>query len=248
MSGLDFDLNALIDAKNPNAVKKERVIGHFWASEFGKCHRQVYYFYKHPREFQPERKRVFKIGDLIHEHIQGLLKAREGQFFKQIDNELGITVRDWQSDLYITGRIDTMITPLQGEPYLLELKSVNDQTFRKRLQIQLSHLYQTMLYLHAKNLKMGYIVYISKEDMQFKLFDVPYDRSVLDNILSEARYLYYCLKNDRLPPKKPKFEWECKLCIFADVCQQQENVALKKRLFPNRDFTKEEVKPDGLRS
>jgi CRISPR/Cas system-associated exonuclease Cas4 (RecB family) len=253
---LEFDLNALIDDRRNDGVKKTREIGHFWASEFGKCHRQFYYMYTQEREFQPERKRIFMVGNLVHEHIQHLLKARENKDFRLVFNEKGVTIRDDQSPVYITGRVDTLIVPFQNDPYILEFKSVGEAAFRKKVQIQLSHKYQTMLYMHAENLKRGFVVYVNKNDMQVKVFELPYDEEVFNRIMGDARYLYRCLLDKVLPPNKPKFGWECNLCIFSDICKQHETDLLKRRLFPNRTFdsgsgsssNKEEVKPDGLRS
>jgi CRISPR/Cas system-associated exonuclease Cas4 (RecB family) len=92
-----------------------------------------------------------------------------------------------------------------------------------------------MLYLHAENLKRGYVVYVNKDDMQVRVFELLYDDDMFNHIMSEARYLYFCLQNKKLPPKQPKFTWECNLCLFADICRQNENDALRKRLFPNRE-------------
>jgi CRISPR/Cas system-associated exonuclease Cas4 (RecB family) len=193
------------------------------------------------------------VGNLVHEHIQHLLKAREGIDFRSVLNEEGISVRDTLTELYITGRIDTLITPMSGEPYLLEFKSVSDLAFKKKLQIQLSHKYQTMLYLHSAGLKQGYIVYINKEDMQVKVFPLAYDAGMFDHIMCDARYLYRCLLDKQLPPKRPMFDWECNLCIFSDICKQHETNALMRRLFPNRaiesgtvgNSSEKDVKPDA---
>jgi CRISPR/Cas system-associated exonuclease Cas4 (RecB family) len=253
---LEIDLNALLDDRNEEKEKKTRIIGHFWASEFGKCHRQVYYSFTCPQEHAAERRRVFDVGNLIHAHIQALLKKREGSDYLNVWNEKYVTINDIETPLIITGKIDTVLIPKTGEPFILEFKSVNERAFKKKVSVQYSHRCQTILYLRSQQMSHGYVVYISKDDMRVNMLRVDYDEELFQRLIREARYLLSCLQQCKLPSNQPKFPFECSYCPYQKNCKNNDNPALHARLFPTggeaakcvEPVKQEEVKPDGVRS
>lgn len=233
-----FDLDALIDDHLDRQQKKEkrvREIGRFWATDFGKCKRQVYYSFTNPKEFDRSNRKIFSVGNIIHDFLQSVLKEREGDLFSLVWNERHVTITDTETNLIITGRIDTLLNPPSPDkPFILEFKTENEKAFMLRKSPLYSHKNQFNLYLRSQRLDYGYIIYINKTDMSIKAFKVEFDEALFQRCLRDARDIYWHLQHSKLPMKKPKAHWECSYCRFKSECDTNENPALHKKLFPNR--------------
>lgn len=234
MENNDIDLNALLDRQAPTEERRPRVNGRFWASDFGKCHRQVYYSFTEPLPVPTGTMRIFDIGNLIHGYFQTILKECEGKEFASIWNERHITLNDVQELISISGSIDTLVKPVVGEPFILEFKSVSGTGLELKTSVQYTHRCQLTMYLRAEMLSHGYVVYISKEDMRLKMFRVDYDDSLFKRLMSDARNLHYCIRNRHLPPASPHSNYECHYCVYDKICKLNSNKALHAKLFPNR--------------
>lgn len=232
-----FDLDALIDDHLDRQQKKEkrvREIGRFWATDFGKCKRQVYYSFTNPKEFEASKRKIFSVGNIIHEFLQAVLKEREGELFKLVWNERYMTITDVETNLIITGRIDTLLQHAD-ESFIVEFKTENERAFSMRKTPLLSHKSQFNLYLRSQRLSYGYIVYINKSDMSLKIFRVDFDEEVFQRCMRDARDLFWHLQHSNLPMKKPSAFWECGYCKYKEECDKNDNPALHAKLFPNKE-------------
>lgn len=233
----NLDLDALIDDhldRQRKSEKHERKIGHFWATDFGKCKRQVYYSFTNPKEFDSGKRKIFSVGNIIHEFLQGVLKAREGDLFELVWNEQYMTITDIETNLIITGKIDTRLQH-RGESILLEFKTENERAFNMRKSPLLSHRSQFNLYLRSQRLDYGYIVYINKSDMSIKPFRVDFDEALFQRCMRDARDIFWHLRHSKLPAKNPKAGWECNYCHYREECDRNDNPALHAKLFPNKE-------------
>jgi len=253
MAENEIDLNALLDAQiNSEESVRKRELGHFWATDMGKCKRQVYYSFTNPKTFPPSKKRIFRTGIIMHDYIQKLLKGLEGAVFKEVWSEKYISVTDTETDLIITGKIDTFIMPSEGAvPVIFEFKSENERSFAKRDEPAFHHKCQLTIYLRSQRLPFGYMVYINKTTMELHQMKVLYSESLFTSIMRHTRDIYWHLKNSKLPQKTARASWECNYCPYQEDCKRSDNPALHNRLFPNRvkvdvsEVNKEEVNANG---
>jgi CRISPR/Cas system-associated exonuclease Cas4 (RecB family) len=236
MAENEIDLNALLDSRiDSDEPVRKRELGHFWATDMGKCKRQVYYSFTNPKTFPPSKKRIFRIGVIIHDYIQRLLKGLEGTVFKEVWSEKYISVTDTETDLIITGKIDTFIIPQEGVvPVVFEFKSENERSFAKRDEPAFNHKCQLTIYLRSQRLPFGYIVYINKTTMELNQMKVMYSESLFSSMMQHTRDIYWHLKNSKLPQKTARAKWECDYCNYKDLCSRNQNDALHNRLFPNK--------------
>jgi len=235
---MDIKLDALIEAHiQSEGLRKKRRIGHYWASDAGKCKRQVYYTFTNPKVFAPSKLRTFKIGTILHEYVQGVLKSLSGTKFSEVWNEKYVMVTDVETDFVITGRIDTFLTSMdESDPsVILEFKSENERSFSYRKQVPYAHKCQLTLYMRSQRIPYGYVVYINKSTMEFNAIKVEYSEALFKSIMRNIRDIHWHLQNSKLPPKSFKEAWECRYCPWSDDCKKTENPALHDRLFPKKE-------------
>jgi CRISPR/Cas system-associated exonuclease Cas4 (RecB family) len=162
-----------------------------------------------------------------------MLKAQEGKQFREVWNEKYVMVTDTQTDLNITGKIDTVLVPFSADepPIVLEFKSENERSFSQRNSVPYNHKCQMTIYLRSQRLPFGYVVYINKSNMELHPLKVVFSDKLFDALMQSARDIYWHLKNSKLP-NKTTIKWECNFCLWKDECAENCNDALHKRLFP----------------
>ena len=180
----EYSIQDLID----KAVKSDR--GDYqqksWhASSLGQCLTANYLVRKGlaKKEFDNRTLRVFQAGRMFEDWIVELLKKQDERFETQVRCE-------WpQQD--ITGYADLTING-----FVYEIKSKHSRAFwymDKEGRPNRHHEYQLWVYLKCLNKQNGRIIYISKDDMAIKEFEVRLDDEKLQgevmselNILNEA--------------------------------------------------------------
>lgn len=219
---MEFDIDDILNT-SLTTERRDRVPGAFWASEVGKCPRNLYYSFAEKRSPTTENLRIFKVGTLFHEHIQNLIKDLEGTAFKSVVNEKYIMVTDMETDLNITGQADIYITAFPPDSsFVVELKSEKNIYYRNSPSTH--HVSQLMIYLRALRIDHGYIIYIQKDNLQTKTFRVDYDKDLFNGIMSKMRSLYKSMLDMELPAKSAE-AWECKFCPYKPLCEKDYNPA-----------------------
>ena len=81
-----IDFNKLIDdyLYRKNRPKK---IGRYYPSEAGSCLRKVWYSYKYPKEVDTELRKVFEMGNILHDFVVDVLKSEKTPSVKLIESE-----------------------------------------------------------------------------------------------------------------------------------------------------------------
>jgi len=189
---------------------KERI--RFWVSEAGKCPRAIFFkFKKAPaQEVEPERIRIFDHGDFIHQMVLrplfslGLVRAVEVSIPPQ---EI------------VAGRADAILS-IDGEPYVLDVKSISGRINFEKLEAIKDHIWQLQLYLHYFKIKKGILLYLNKDTQELKEFLIDYDIKVVETLLDWFKKLKKKIKDNIVPIRLrdwPK-SWQCKLCEFSEIC------------------------------
>jgi len=115
----------------------------------------------------------------------------------------------------IVGRIDFIA--YEPDPIIYELKTIS--SLRGLDEPHESHVKQVKFYAWCENIPQARIIYVSLEGV--KVFDIDCSDSdkVVEEMQMKAMVLYECLKSGEIPPKTNS-TWECKNCMFKEMCEK----------------------------
>ncbi|MCD6215509.1 MAG: PD-(D/E)XK nuclease family protein [Candidatus Aenigmarchaeota archaeon] len=198
-------------------------IGRYWPSMIGACIRKVWYTYKHPKQIDPELQKIFEMGNIMHNFVVEVLKSEKNPHVTLVDYERPLKIE--KKDYTISGRVDDIIMlKRDGKLILIEVKSHKNVDFVK--EPARSHKMQLMFYMHVSGIHNGILLYIDKNNMKTKSFEINYKKEEAEKVLKRFYLLDKYLKNDELPVAEAKYEkdimWMCKFCEYKDKCKKDE--------------------------
>jgi hypothetical protein len=217
---IDFD--KLIDS---HVFREERPkeIGRYYPSQIGSCLRKVWYSYKYPKKIDPEVRKIFEVGNIMHHFIVEVLKSEKSGDVKLLESELPLK-RDFK-DFVISGRVDDLLlVKSSGKLYLVEVKSTKDIKFVK--EANQSHVVQLQFYMFCSGVHNGIVLYIGKGDLKTKTFEVKFNEKISEKIIKRVESLHKDLKRGKLPFAEAKqisdMKWMCKYCEYIEKCDKNE--------------------------
>jgi CRISPR/Cas system-associated exonuclease Cas4 (RecB family) len=198
---------------------KPKTIGRYYPSEIGSCLRKMWYSYKVPREVEPEVKRIFEVGNIVHGFVVDVLRSEKNPHVELLKSEEPFQMK--VDDFIVSGRIDDIILVKQNsEKILVEAKSTKSVEYVR--EPSPAYVTQLQLYMHHTGIHKGIILYIEKSNLKSKVFDVDYDEKVADETLDRFRKIDKCLKKDIIPFAESKHRagwgWMCGYCQYKDEC------------------------------
>jgi len=217
---IDFD--KLVDQHIAREFKPKQ-IGRYYPSEVGTCIRKVWYSYKYPQDIDPKLRRIFEVGDILHGFVIEVLKSEKNKDVELLQSEMPFKIP--MEDFIISGRVDDLVqVKSSGETVLIEVKSTKDVTFVK--EPQTNHVMQLMFYMEATGVHNGIILYIDKNNLSSKIFDIEFDHQKASDIFDRFSILHEHLKKDEVP--KPEamtvadMAWMCRFCEYRNKCDKNE--------------------------
>ena len=204
--------------------RKQKDIGRYYPSEIGNCIRKVWYSYKYPMEIEPDRLKVFEIGNILHEFIIQVFKNEKNiNSIKFVSSELPFKLQ--QKDFVVSGRLDDIVVAKEDDKMtIIEVKTVRDM--RSTKNPNKNHVMQLQFYMHATGIKDGIILYVDKTNLKTKAFEIPYDEKHSLDILKRFSILHELLKKDVLPIDEAKQSkdtiWMCNACEYRAKCDRNE--------------------------
>ncbi len=200
--------------------KKE---GRYYPSEIGSCLRKIWYSYKYPQEVKPDLIKIFEVGNILHDFITEVLKSERNPHIELLKSEL--PVKTEVDDFTISGRIDDLLLVKEnGKSILVEVKSTKNIAFQQRPSH--SHIMQLQFYMYVSNIHSGVLLYVDKNNLLTKSFDIEYDEETGKQIIERFRRLHASLKNNSLPADEAKLldemQWMCRFCEYRDKCDRNE--------------------------
>jgi len=213
-----IDFNKLID-NYFSKEKKEKTIGRYYPSEIGGCLRKTWFSYKIPKETDRDVVRIFEAGNNLHELITDILQSEKNPEIELLECEMPF--KQDEGDFIISGRIDNLILAKEhGKKILIEVKSTK---FLPN-EAKEAHIQQLQLYMHNTNVHDGIILYIQKDNLQAKWFNLIYDKKQAEEIIKRFHGLHNCLKLDIIPPAEAKLvkskKWMCDYCEYSEECSE----------------------------
>jgi CRISPR/Cas system-associated exonuclease Cas4 (RecB family) len=216
-----IDFNKLIDNHLHREVRP-RQEGRYYPSEIGSCVRKIWYGYKKPRERKSDVIKIFQMGNMIHDFITDVLKSEKNPDIELLQSE--VPFRQPIEDFTVSGRVDdVMMIKTSGRTVLVEVKSTKMLSMTN--EPQPSHVMQLQVYLHFLGMKYGMIVYVEKNTLQTKWFNVDYDPQKAEGAINRFKRIHSSVKNNEIPEPEAKMtpgkEWECNYCDWKDECWGQ---------------------------
>lgn len=193
---------------------KEKIT--FYVTDAGKCQRAIWFSLKGYPKKEPDARvtRVLEYGNHTHIRLLGAL------FSLGLVSAVEIEIPE--NDL-VHGRADAILS-IKGEPYVLEIKSVNSSKFKKGLPDS-SHIKQLQLYLYFFGIKKGILLYENKDTQDLKEFVIDYDEKIVKEVFSEFNRLKELIEKDIIPEKPKEIEdWQCDYCPYIEECEKIEKI------------------------
>tara|TARA_Y100000310_G_scaffold186269_1_gene186395 strand:- start:49889 stop:50566 length:678 start_codon:yes stop_codon:yes gene_type:complete len=198
---------------------RQKEIGRYYPSECGSCLRKVWYSYKHPKELDIETIKVFQMGNLVHDFVSDVMKSEKNPQVDLIGAEIPFKLEI--DGMIISGRVDNIITlNIDNRKYLVEVKSTKSMEYLSKPDD--SYVLQLQLYMYHKGIHHGIILYIEKNTLKTKIFEIDYNLNVAEEAINRFRALHQHLSNDKLIQPEARIDrtmnWMCKFCHYRDQC------------------------------
>jgi len=196
-----------------------RTIGRYYPSEVGQCMRKTWYAFRNPKPADKEIKKVFEAGNRLHEFVADVFQSDKVEEVELVEKEVPFELNI--DDFTISGRIDDLIRiKLGSKEALVEVKSTKDLRYME--EPSESHVMQLQLYLHARKMKEGIILYLEKNTLKSRSFHIFYDINVFNQVIDRFRELHKRLMNGQLPSPESRLDddkrWMCRSCQYAEEC------------------------------
>ncbi len=217
-----FDFNKMIDQFLAREHKPKK-IGNYYPSEIGSCLRKLWYSYKYPLAVKTDLIKIFEVGNILHDFVVQVLKSEKTKDVQLLKSEFPIKVD--MNEFVISGRVDDLILlKADSRQVLVEVKSMKDVSFTDSPQNH--HSTQLQFYMHATGVHDGLLLYIDKNNLQTKIFEIRHDEELCKKIIERFRFLHKHLVSGTLLFPEAKAEsgmrWMCRYCEYAQKCDAEE--------------------------
>jgi len=203
-------------AKPQNSHKRQ--VGTYWIGEIPWCMKKIWWKFKEKVPVSKDLLRKFKTGDIFQDFLEVVLKSWKNDIFL-LESERSMSLCPWSvdDDIKITGRLDDLVILKWkdgGERTLFEVKA----TGMLPTKVRKEYVMQIMPYLRVMGIPRGFIVYGHPNTLQIKVFEVQYDKVVMQKVLDRVRKIDHHVRTDTLPDEGPSYDWECPKCAYRSKC------------------------------
>jgi len=202
---------------------KPKQIGRYYPSEIGNCLRKLWYSYKYPQKMEPDLLKIFEAGNIIHGFVVEVLKSEKNKEVQLLQSEVPFKIE--MEDYIISGRVDDLvIVNSNGKKMLIEVKSTKNLVSIDKPQH--NHVMQLLFYMNALEIHEGLVLYVDKNNLKSKIFEIPFDPIKSAEIVDRFSFLHKHLKKNELPLDEAKkvsdMKWMCKYCEYKSKCDKDE--------------------------
>ena len=186
----------------------------FYVSEAGKCPRAVFFKFKNaPRkDLEANILRLFDHGDHMHQLIMKPL-------ISSLNLHVVCSEVDMPPQQLVRGRADAIISN-GNNLYVLDIKSMNSMIFQKLAKPKEENIDQIQLYLHYFQIPKGILLYVDKDKLELKEFEISYNKERAGNLLEGLNKLKKQIDTNIVPVRLASYpeDWQCRYCQFRGVC------------------------------
>ncbi|AAK43340.1 CRISPR-associated protein Cas4 [Saccharolobus solfataricus] len=141
------------------------------------------------------------LGDILHLGLESVLK---GNFNAETEVETLREINVGGKVYKIKGRADAIIRNDNGKSIVIEIKTSRSD---KGLPL-IHHKMQLQIYLWLFSAEKGILVYITPDRIAEYEINEPLDEATIVRLAEDTIMLQ----------NSPRFNWECKYCIFSVIC------------------------------
>lgn len=226
----------LIEREKPKAKRvrkydidmkpRARPGGRISPSSIGGCQREAVFRFtgtRGSRKIDPDQQLIFEDGNWRHHKWQAIFYDMEAVLGADRFEVVAIEeVASWRRK-YVSGSFDAIVR-INGILYVIDFKGINDNGFgrvyRDGAPLK-KHRMQLLLYMKAKKIQHGIIMYENKNNNLRKCFGVTFEDEEWQNTVQWVNEVIKYLQARRLPAKhhdcaKGNFQYE--KCGFAGLC------------------------------
>jgi len=218
---ITLDFNKLIE-NHLTRETKPKAIGRYYPSEIGSCMRKLWYSYTSPKPYKMDMIKIFEVGNILHDFIAEVMRSEKNPHIELLSSELPFKLQ--MRDFVISGRIDDLLLVKEsGKIFLVEVKSTSSLAYTTAPQPH--HIMQLQLYMHALKIFNGFILYVEKNTLHSRAFEVKYDERIAAIALDRFSKLHKHLISKEIPAPearlKPEMAWMCRRCDWKEECFAQ---------------------------
>ncbi|MFH1623508.1 MAG: PD-(D/E)XK nuclease family protein, partial [Candidatus Aenigmatarchaeota archaeon] len=180
---MKVDFDGLID-RHLMREQRPKAVGRYYPSEIGKCIRNVWYTYNHPLEIKPELRRIFEMGNILHDFVIEVLRDTRNGDVQLLEAEMPFKLEFGEAEkgFVVSGRIDDLLLLKAGErKVLVEVKS--SKSLRYVRGPMEHHKTQLQFYMYATGVHDGVLLYVDKSTLQTRSFEVDFSMEQAKRIL-----------------------------------------------------------------
>lgn len=215
---VSVDFNKLIE----NHLFREntpKTVGRYYPSEIGSCLRKVWYSYTEPKPAKMDMIKVFEVGNILHHFVAQVMNSEKNPHIQLLSSEFPFKIQI--RDFVVSGRIDDLLLVKEsGKTFLIEVKSTASLDYTTEPSPH--HVMQLQLYMHALKHHDGFILYIEKNTLKCKAFEVKYDERIAAEALNRFSKLHDHLVSREAPVPEARLkrgmEWMCRHCDWREEC------------------------------
>ena len=218
-----FDFDKLIE-NHLARESKPKEAGRYYPSEIGGCMRKVWYSYKQPKPTQIDLIKIFEVGNIMHHFVAEVMRSEKNQHVQLLESELPFKIQ--MEGFLVSGRIDDLLLLKEdGKKLLVEVKSTGNLSFSEGPES--SHMMQLQLYMHVLKEHNGLLLYIEKNTLRTKSYDIPYDEQLAAIALQRFVTLHKHITENKTPEpearvsRKEEIGWQCRRCEWREECWKE---------------------------
>jgi hypothetical protein len=219
-------------------VERARPGGRLSPSSLCGCERQAalrFLGVRGRRRLDPDTQLIFDDGNWRHHRWQSMFLDMEQVLGIERFQVLSIEEQVRIPGVYISGSLDITVL-IDGDTWVIDFKGINDYGFTRVTSMDEpieEHVQQLTAYMRAKMCRRGMLIYDNKNNQQYRIYTVPFNRDVWNKVRSWCRRVLRDIENQRLPAKHPEchagnFLYE--RCGYAQLCYGQKDTEEIRRL------------------
>ncbi len=186
--------------------------------------RQFEHYFCAKGEITARTQRIFRVGHLFEDILNDELKELGYEMFGEQTN---LTLLDGK----LSGHNDGTIRGIPEAPktvHVLEIKTMNDKSFKDTVKKGVAkskptYMIQMQAYMKAMKLKRALFIAINKNDCEYYIERVYYDKELIDEVLRKTIDVFESKTLLHRLSEKRSF-YKCSWCNYKGICFDSEPI------------------------
>ena len=186
------------------------------------CIRKSWYNHSFPKKTNADKLRIYKISNMIFDFIVSLFSDSKDPQVELIEKNMIINLE--KDSIKIKGKIpDLLLVKIGGIKWLIQIKPVrwlDRTTSPNSVHRDILH-----LYMNAFSVPRAILLYVEKNTLKTKHFEIDYMPEISLKIIARAKELDSHIQSKKIPEAEAKIKdnirWQCGYCDYAEECDDE---------------------------